>query len=52
MTSTADSPLGKYGLSIHATKLPDGTEVWGHGGGIPDLLTLQVERKMVNMSFR
>ncbi len=35
MTSTADSPLGKYGLSIHATKLLDGTEVWGHGGGIP-----------------
>ncbi|OJD70300.1 serine hydrolase [Bacillus sp. NH11B] len=35
MTSTADSPLGKYGLGIHATKLPDGTEVWGHGGGIP-----------------
>ncbi|MCI0768153.1 serine hydrolase domain-containing protein [Bacillus sp. TL12] len=35
MTSTADSPLGKYGLGIHATRLPDGTEVWGHGGGIP-----------------
>ncbi|WP_410982265.1 serine hydrolase domain-containing protein [Bacillus cereus] len=35
MTSTADSSLGKYGLGIHATKLPDGTEVWGHGGGIP-----------------
>ncbi|HDR7871855.1 TPA: beta-lactamase family protein [Bacillus wiedmannii] len=35
MTSTADSPLGKYGLGLHATKLPDGTEVWGHGGGIP-----------------
>ncbi|MEI4623767.1 beta-lactamase family protein [Bacillus pfraonensis] len=35
MTSTVDSPLGKYGLGIHATKLPDGTEVWGHGGGIP-----------------
>lgn len=35
MTSTADSPLGKYGLGIHETKLPDGTEVWGHGGGIP-----------------
>ncbi|PFD96771.1 alkaline D-peptidase [Bacillus sp. AFS023182] len=35
MTSTVDSPLGKYGLGIHTTKLPDGTEVWGHGGGIP-----------------
>ncbi|MEF7656595.1 serine hydrolase domain-containing protein [Bacillus thuringiensis] len=32
---TVDTPLGKYGLGIHATKLPDGTEVWGHGGGIP-----------------
>ncbi|KOR84785.1 alkaline D-peptidase [Bacillus sp. FJAT-22058] len=35
MTSTADSPYGKYGLGIHGTKLPDGTTVWGHGGGIP-----------------
>jgi D-alanyl-D-alanine carboxypeptidase len=35
MTSTVDSSIGKYGLGIHATKLPDGTEVWGHGGGIP-----------------
>lgn len=35
MTSTADSPFGKYGLGIHGTKLPDGTVVWGHGGGIP-----------------
>ncbi|OFD04587.1 serine hydrolase domain-containing protein [Bacillus wiedmannii] len=35
MTHTVDTPLGKYGLGIHATKLPDGTEVWGHGGGIP-----------------
>ncbi|WP_081481599.1 serine hydrolase domain-containing protein [Paenibacillus elgii] len=35
LTSTADSPLGKYGLGIIATKLPDGTVVWGHGGGIP-----------------
>lgn len=35
MTSTADSPFGKYGLGIHGTKLPDGTIVWGHGGGIP-----------------
>ncbi|MED4030358.1 serine hydrolase [Priestia megaterium] len=35
MTSTVDSPIGKYGLGIHVTKLPDGTEVWGHGGGIP-----------------
>ncbi|MEY8735601.1 serine hydrolase domain-containing protein [Peribacillus frigoritolerans] len=35
MTSTADSPYGKYGLGIHGTKLPDGTIVWGHGGGIP-----------------
>lgn len=35
VTHTVDTPLGKYGLGIHATKLPDGTEVWGHGGGIP-----------------
>ncbi|RBP30273.1 MULTISPECIES: serine hydrolase domain-containing protein [Bacillus] len=35
VTNTVDTPLGKYGLGIHATKLPDGTEVWGHGGGIP-----------------
>ncbi|KKO53193.1 serine hydrolase domain-containing protein [Paenibacillus sp. DMB20] len=35
LTSTADSPFGKYGLGIHQTKLPDGTMVWGHGGGIP-----------------
>ncbi|KPV56102.1 alkaline D-peptidase [Paenibacillus sp. A3] len=35
LNSTADSPLGRYGLGIHATKLPDGTIVWGHGGGIP-----------------
>ncbi|MCP1310835.1 serine hydrolase domain-containing protein [Paenibacillus tyrfis] len=35
LTSTADSPLGRYGLGIHGTKLPDGTIVWGHGGGIP-----------------
>ncbi|MGE7825535.1 serine hydrolase domain-containing protein [Paenibacillus sp. NPDC093718] len=35
LTSTADSPLGKYGLGIHQTKLQDGTIVWGHGGGIP-----------------
>ncbi|TKH21132.1 beta-lactamase family protein [Bacillus wiedmannii] len=35
VTHIVDTPLGKYGLGIHATKLPDGTEVWGHGGGIP-----------------
>ncbi|OOZ85792.1 serine hydrolase domain-containing protein [Bacillus cereus] len=35
VTHTVDTPLGKYGLGIHATKLPDDTEVWGHGGGIP-----------------
>lgn len=35
VTHTVDTRLGKYGLGIHATKLPDGTEVWGHGGGIP-----------------
>ncbi|MGG1151934.1 serine hydrolase domain-containing protein [Bacillus wiedmannii] len=35
VTHTVDTPLGKYGLGIHATQLPDGTEVWGHGGGIP-----------------
>ncbi|PEJ07692.1 serine hydrolase domain-containing protein [Bacillus wiedmannii] len=35
VTHTVDTPLGKYGLGIHVTKLPDGTEVWGHGGGIP-----------------
>ncbi|GGF98768.1 hypothetical protein GCM10010912_49380 [Paenibacillus albidus] len=35
LTSTNDSPLGQYGLGIHQTKLPDGTTVWGHGGGIP-----------------
>ncbi|MDO3678989.1 serine hydrolase domain-containing protein [Paenibacillus ehimensis] len=35
LTSTADSPLGRYGLGLHGTKLPDGTIVWGHGGGIP-----------------
>ncbi|AIQ68028.1 serine hydrolase domain-containing protein [Paenibacillus graminis] len=35
LTSTSDSPFGKYGLGIHQTKLPDGTIVWGHGGGIP-----------------
>ncbi|MBZ4223975.1 beta-lactamase family protein [Bacillus wiedmannii] len=35
VTNTVDTPLGKYGLGIHETKLPDGTEVWGHGGGIP-----------------
>jgi D-alanyl-D-alanine carboxypeptidase len=35
VTSTADSPFGKYGLGIHQTKLPDGTIVWGHAGGIP-----------------
>ncbi|MEK8212500.1 serine hydrolase domain-containing protein [Paenibacillus sp. FSL L8-0463] len=35
LTSTNDSPFGKYGLGIHQTKLPDGTTVWGHGGGIP-----------------
>lgn len=50
MTSTADSPYGKYGLGIHGTKLPDGTIVWGHGGGFPDSPTLQAERKTVNMS--
>jgi len=35
MTSTADSPFGQYGLGIYQTKLPNGTNVWGHGGGIP-----------------
>ncbi|QWI17621.1 class A beta-lactamase-related serine hydrolase [Bacillus wiedmannii] len=35
VTNTVDTPIGKYGLGVHTTKLPDGTEVWGHGGGIP-----------------
>ncbi|MCR8842315.1 beta-lactamase family protein [Paenibacillus sp. SC116] len=37
--SPVDSEIGRYGLGIFETKLPDGSKIWGHGGTIHGYLT-------------
>ncbi|MBT2576190.1 beta-lactamase family protein [Bacillus sp. ISL-8] len=36
---TGEAALGKYGLGIYETKLPNGVSIWGHGGSIPGFVT-------------
>ncbi|PFZ02116.1 D-alanyl-D-alanine carboxypeptidase [Bacillus pseudomycoides] len=36
---TGEAELGKYGLGIYETKLPNGVSIWGHGGSIPGFVT-------------
>ncbi|MBD8499434.1 serine hydrolase domain-containing protein [Paenibacillus arenosi] len=41
MMTTVEAPLlGKYGLGIYETKLPNGTSFWGHGGNLPGFSTM------------
>ncbi|MCR8846335.1 beta-lactamase family protein [Paenibacillus sp. SC116] len=40
MMTGVESPLGKYGLGIFETKLPNGTSFWGHGGNLPGFSTM------------
>ncbi|MEX0135212.1 beta-lactamase family protein [Bacillus nitratireducens] len=37
--STGEAELGRYGLGIYETKLPNGVSIWGHGGSIPGFVT-------------
>ncbi|HDR7658934.1 TPA: beta-lactamase family protein [Bacillus wiedmannii] len=36
---TGEAELGRYGLGIYETKLPNGVSIWGHGGSIPGFVT-------------
>ncbi len=36
---TGEAALGRYGLGIYETKLPNGVSIWGHGGSIPGFVT-------------
>ncbi|SCA96787.1 Alkaline D-peptidase [Bacillus mycoides] len=36
---TGEAALGRYGLGIDETKLPNGVSIWGHGGSIPGFVT-------------
>ncbi|MGG0646538.1 serine hydrolase domain-containing protein [Bacillus mycoides] len=36
---TGETALGRYGLGIYETKLPNGVSIWGHGGSIPGFVT-------------
>ncbi|MGQ7874704.1 serine hydrolase domain-containing protein [Bacillus sp. 1A] len=36
---TGEAVLGRYGLGIYETKLPNGVSIWGHGGSIPGFVT-------------
>ncbi|PFZ50035.1 serine hydrolase domain-containing protein [Bacillus wiedmannii] len=36
---TGEAELGRYGLGIYETKLPNGFSIWGHGGSIPGFVT-------------
>ncbi|MEW9579077.1 serine hydrolase domain-containing protein [Bacillus toyonensis] len=36
---TGIAEIGRYGLGIYETKLPNGVSIWGHSGGIPGFIT-------------
>ncbi|MBE7129785.1 serine hydrolase domain-containing protein [Bacillus mycoides] len=36
---TGRAEIGRYGLGIYETKLPNGVPIWGHTGGIPGFST-------------
>ncbi|MGH0589399.1 serine hydrolase domain-containing protein [Bacillus mycoides] len=36
---TGEDALGRYGLGIYETNLPNGVSIWGHGGSIPGFVT-------------
>ncbi|MGH1280558.1 serine hydrolase domain-containing protein [Bacillus basilensis] len=36
---TGFAEIGRYGLGIYETKLPNGVSIWGHSGGIPGFST-------------
>ncbi|WP_454016085.1 serine hydrolase domain-containing protein [Bacillus sp. Marseille-Q7846] len=36
---TGIAEIGRYGLGIYETKLPNGVSIWGHSGGIPGFVT-------------
>ncbi|MCH4568635.1 serine hydrolase domain-containing protein [Bacillus sp. ES1-5] len=36
---TGEAALGRYGLGIYETKLPNGVSIWGHGGSILGFVT-------------
>ncbi|EJP84279.1 serine hydrolase domain-containing protein [Bacillus cereus] len=36
---TGEAALGRYGLGIYETKLPNSVSIWGHGGSIPGFVT-------------
>ncbi|PFT11485.1 serine hydrolase domain-containing protein [Bacillus thuringiensis] len=36
---TGIAEIGRYGLGIYETKLPNGVSIWGHSGGIPGFST-------------
>ncbi|MEI3896117.1 D-alanyl-D-alanine carboxypeptidase, partial [Bacillus sp. CCNWLW75] len=37
---TGIAEIGRYGLGIYETKLPNGVSIWGHTGGSPGFSTL------------